>query len=191
MTAVLTRAERKAQTREQLVDAAYRVFTERGFHGATVDLVAAEAGFTKGAVYSNFVSKEDLFFAVYERRVEQALPRIAEGGGRAAVVRTLAGHRKGDGGWMAVFFEFWAHVIRHPELRERFLAIHRRAQQPLVEATRAEMPHVDAERFTLAAFALVSGLGLELLTDPSATAERAGVELLDYAVRGSEDEADR
>ena len=183
--AVLTRAERKAQTREQLVDAAYKVFTERGFHGSSLDLVAAEAGFTKGAVYSNFVSKEDLFFAVYERRVERALPGMAEGGGRAAVLRTLSGHRNGDGGWMAVFFEFWAHVIRHPDLRERFLAIHRRAQEPLVEATRSEMPHLDAERFTLAAFALVSGLGLELLTDPSVPAEQAGVELLDDAVRGS------
>ena len=54
-----------------------RLFREQGFHGTSLDQVAAAAGYTKGAVYSNFASKEDLFLAIFERRVEEALERVA------------------------------------------------------------------------------------------------------------------
>jgi len=63
----LNRGQRKAQTREQLLDAATRVFAERGFEAASLDEVAAAAGYTKGAVYSNFASKTDLVIALIER----------------------------------------------------------------------------------------------------------------------------
>ena len=75
------RQERREQTRSELVGAARSVFLRRGFHAASLDEIAAEAGFTKGAVYSNFAGKEDLFFAVYERRLEARaaeLHRIAD-----------------------------------------------------------------------------------------------------------------
>src|SRR3712207_5988200 len=73
----LTRVEQRERTRADLVDAAERRFTRDGFHATSVDQVAAEAGYTKGAVYSNFASKEDLFFAVYERRAERAIDESA------------------------------------------------------------------------------------------------------------------
>ena len=76
MRTALTREERRTQTRAELLDAAERLFSEQGFHATSVDQVADDAGYTKGAVYSNFVSKEDLFFAVYERRVDRALPHL-------------------------------------------------------------------------------------------------------------------
>jgi AcrR family transcriptional regulator len=66
-----TRSDRQAQTRAELIAAADRRFSVDGFHATTLALVADDAGYTKGAVYSNFSSKEDLFFAVYERRVER------------------------------------------------------------------------------------------------------------------------
>jgi AcrR family transcriptional regulator len=174
----ISRAERKEQTRMALVEAADRVFTREGFHGATLDQVAAEAGFTKGAVYSNFRSKEDLFFGVYERRVARSLAVteqvLAEAGpeGPVEVARqTLARRTNGDDGWLAVFYEFWAHVIRHPELRERFLELHVRGRRPMEQAAAQWLESHgrssdDAEQFTLAVFALVSGIGLEQLTDP-------------------------
>lgn len=62
----LTPERRRQQTREHLLAAAAQVFAERGFHGATLDAVAAAAGFSKGAVYSNFKNKEDLFLALLE-----------------------------------------------------------------------------------------------------------------------------
>ena len=64
----LTRDEKKAVTRQRLLDAAARVIAEKGYRGATVDDIAEDAGLTKGAVYSNFQSKEDLFFALLDSR---------------------------------------------------------------------------------------------------------------------------
>jgi AcrR family transcriptional regulator len=68
-----TREERKAQTRADLLGAARQVFLERGFHGATLDEIAEAAGYTKGAVYSNFEGKDALFLAVLdEHHVQRA-----------------------------------------------------------------------------------------------------------------------
>src|SRR6266545_4652109 len=65
----LSRAERRAQTREELLEAAARVFARKGYAGASVDDIAEEAGFTVGALYSNFEGKQDLFLAALERKV--------------------------------------------------------------------------------------------------------------------------
>src|SRR5262245_38746350 len=74
MAVRLSRLERKSQTRAELLRAARVVFLRRGFHGASVDEIAEEAGYTKGAVYSNFAGKDDLYLAVldahYEERTE-------------------------------------------------------------------------------------------------------------------------
>jgi AcrR family transcriptional regulator len=175
----LTRAEKRENTREGLIAAAEHLFVERGFHATAVDEVALEAGYTKGAVYSNFHSKEDLFFAVYERRVDRMVARIEhvlrETDPAAGIQRfslELAQRRGHDDGWLAVFFEFWAHVVRHPELRERFAGIHARAQEPFVAAferfagqREVETP-VDARGLAVAMYAMQIGLSLERLTQP-------------------------
>jgi AcrR family transcriptional regulator len=62
----LTPDRRRQQTRELLLEAAAKVLSERGYHGASLDEVASVAGFTKGAVYSNFKNKEDLFLALLD-----------------------------------------------------------------------------------------------------------------------------
>src|SRR5476649_1930069 len=67
----LTPERRRAMTRRHLLEAAAIVFARDGFHGATLDDVAATAGFTKGAVYSNFKSKDDLFLALLDDRIER------------------------------------------------------------------------------------------------------------------------
>ncbi|MFL6056050.1 MAG: TetR family transcriptional regulator [Actinoallomurus sp.] len=69
------RQERRAQTRAALLDAAERLWAERGIRGASLDEVAAQAGLTKGAVYSNFASKSDLVLALLERYT-QAEPSL-------------------------------------------------------------------------------------------------------------------
>jgi AcrR family transcriptional regulator len=66
MTTRLTRAERKAQTRAQLCSAADRLFEQQGYAATTLAQIAEEAGLTKGAVYSNFASKEELFLEMLE-----------------------------------------------------------------------------------------------------------------------------
>ena len=172
----LTRDERRAQTREQLIDAAERRFKSDGFHATSVDAVAEEAGYTKGAVYSNFASKEALFFAVYERHVERrvaALDALSEQAPstreeiRAAV---LSADRLQDDGWIAVFFEFWAHVLRHPEHRERFAELHRRGLEPVVRSIEAlagdHSLALPATVLATAQIALGNGLQLERITRP-------------------------
>lgn len=67
-----TRAQRQQETRQSLVDAARVVFARSGYHGAGLDEIAAVAGFSKGAVYSNFSNKADLFLAVMDSNLELA-----------------------------------------------------------------------------------------------------------------------
>src|SRR5712691_9354782 len=77
----LTRAESRRRTRVHLLEAAVEVFARRGFHGASVEEVAEVAGYTKGAVYSNFTSKDELFLAVLEGRMQaqvELLERLSE-----------------------------------------------------------------------------------------------------------------
>jgi AcrR family transcriptional regulator len=203
MAVRLSRAERREQTRQELLRAAEACFVTRGFHATSVDQVAERAGYTKGAVYSIFAAKEDLFFAVYERRVERALTEVVPGLRQAGAEHALdwvatatIERRDRDDGWLAVFFEFWGHVVRHPELRERFAAIHARFLEPLAEAVQqlAEdrglaMPaDLTASQVVLAWNAMEIGLGLERLTQPEAVdgvvARRMGWLLLD-AVLGA------
>ena len=175
----LSRAEKREITRGQLISAAEFLFIERGFHATSVDEIALEAGYTKGAVYSNFGSKEDLFFAVYERRAdrvvaeyERAVREAGPVGGSERLVTQAAQRRGSDDGWLAVFFEFWAHVVRRPELRERFAKIHARVVEPivvsierLVEEREIELP-VEARQYTVAVYVMTLGLSLERLTQP-------------------------
>src|ERR1700724_912969 len=64
----LSRGQKKAETRAALLDTAAMIFGRRGFYGAAVEEIAEEAGCSKGAVYSNFESKEDLFMTLLEER---------------------------------------------------------------------------------------------------------------------------
>ena len=188
-TARLTRAERREQTRDDLIAAADRRFVQGGFHATSLDQIAADAGYTKGAVYSNFASKEDLFFAVYERRAAVAEAQMAElfandpAAGLDRISADTSARRDREDGWLAVFFEFWAHVIRHPELRGRFAAIHRRLQLPVAGA----LERVAAERgialpdaalpLAVASGAMQIGLALERLTQPEVVDEALGVRM--------------
>ena len=72
MSRVRTRPTRD-DTREKLFEAAARVFEERGIGAASIETIAAAAGFTRGAFYSNFASKDDLIVAMLEDHVERSL----------------------------------------------------------------------------------------------------------------------
>jgi AcrR family transcriptional regulator len=178
-----TRAERQERTRVELLAAAERLFTSRGFHTTSLDAVADAAGYTKGAVYSNWSGKEDLFFAVYEQRVERFLPRLrralAESAdAREGLLAVLATQRSAQDQepesdhWLAVFLEFWTHVLRHPEHRARFAAVHMRFVDEVavgLERCLAETgaaPPFDVRRLSVAVSTMATGMGLERLTQP-------------------------
>src|ERR1700691_6279572 len=85
MSPRLTRTEQTERNRALLLAAAREVFLERGYHCASVDQIADQAGFSTGVVYSQFDGKADLFLTLLEARIEQ---RAA---GNARAVETLAG----------------------------------------------------------------------------------------------------
>jgi AcrR family transcriptional regulator len=121
----LTQAERKQRTRGELVSTARTVFLERGFHGASLDEIAERAGYSKGAVYSNFASKDDLFLAVLDRQFEQrvrVLTDVALDENRLedsyrAVARSIVAADRAEPRWTPLLLEFWAHASRRDSLR--------------------------------------------------------------------------
>lgn len=127
-----TQAQRREETREQLLAAASRVFAERGFHAASLDAIAEEAGFSRGAVYYNFADKEQLFLELLDRRCAERARDLREvftgdGGdlertGRQAQVasRQAFDAMSGDPEWRALYLEFLAHAARDPAFREAF-----------------------------------------------------------------------
>jgi AcrR family transcriptional regulator len=134
----LSRAERKEQTRAELVATAREVFLERGFHGASLDEIAEAAGYSKGAVYSNFTSKDELFLAVLDAHFDSRARVLADvlldekelEASVRAVARSMLAADEAEPGWTPLLLEFQAHASRRPalsaevaELRERFFAI--------------------------------------------------------------------
>jgi AcrR family transcriptional regulator len=174
----LSRTERKAQTRDELVVAARSVFLERGYHAATLEAVAAEAGYSTGAVYSTFAGKADLFLAVLDdhlgeraRQMEEATAGAASLAEHAELLARQFATRR-DPGWRALVIEFWAHAARDPELREAFAARHDVLKNAIAQTLTATLERT-GERLTLdagdiasAAAALANGLTLERLAHP-------------------------
>ena len=177
----MTRAESKLHTRAAILAAAREVFARDGFHGATLERVADQAGFTKGAVYSAFDSKADLFLAVYEARVAERAARLESLAPRtfADAVGAASGEwrqiMRSQRGWSAALTEFWVHASRDAALRKRFAAAHRswrRTVGATIEAAAAaggtQLP-MTGERIATAILALGNGLALEgLLGDDQA-----------------------
>ena len=96
-TARMTREQSKALTRERLLDAARNVFARSGFHGASVEEIASEAGFSTGALYSNFDGKEELFLALMEREIDEHAREIAEAVGARTSIAERAPAARGSG----------------------------------------------------------------------------------------------
>jgi AcrR family transcriptional regulator len=128
-----TQAERRDETRDQLIAAAARVFSRRGFHGTSLEAIAEEAGYSRGAVYYNFADKEELFLELLDRRcaeraqdLREAFADVDEGdveatSRQAQVAAQLSlDAMTGDPEWRALYLEFLAHAARDPAFRRRF-----------------------------------------------------------------------
>ena len=178
----LTRRSRptRAQTRARVLQAAGQVFAEQGYERSSLDDVAAAAGLTKGAIYSSFSGKEELFYALMEERISERLALVAEVIDRQGVISDTvreigAGlaelvHSQAD--WHLLFIEFWARAVRDPALREEF-ARHRRAARELIadalehqaKLVGSDLP-APADQLAIAVLALSNGIAIEQLADP-------------------------
>lgn len=74
----LTQEQRKQETRQMLIESAIEIFAQLGFHGSSVDKIAEHAGFSKGAVYAHFKSKEELFLAILEQQMQLQVDNIQQ-----------------------------------------------------------------------------------------------------------------
>ncbi|HYI98556.1 MAG TPA: TetR/AcrR family transcriptional regulator [Thermoleophilaceae bacterium] len=179
----LTRAEQQAKTRAALIDAARRVFLERGLAGASVQAIAAEAGFTRGAFYSNFSSKEELFVELireqgYRKYAQLAMdsfdpahrPTAREVGERLATIQGDPDVR-----WaFQLWFELIAQAGRDEDLRElaaSFWSGNRSLAAAAIGQFYAEAdkpPPAAPERLASALIALDIGLAIQHYVDPEA-----------------------
>ena len=133
MATRVSRADRKARTRDDLLAAARLVFLRRGFRAASLDELADEAGYTKGAVYSNFRGKDDLFLALLDehytqrtlahRAVMQELEFDDPEETRRAIARVMLEAYEREPAWWTLVADFSTHASRDPELSARLRAL--------------------------------------------------------------------
>ena len=175
----ITRKESHAQTRERLVETAHRLFLADGYNATSLDKVAAEAGFSKGAVYSNFATKHELGLAVLDvLHLERAMSLAGAVMGaesvddRLAAFATWADENIGDVGWTALEVEF-ATSNRHVAGVNAALAARRReltaAIADLIDQQAADLGIVlpiAADEAAVQLLSLGIGLGVQRAFDP-------------------------
>jgi AcrR family transcriptional regulator len=181
----LSRSEQAGRNRVLVLDAARRVFLARGYHGATLEQIADEAGFSKGVVYSQFTSKADLFLALLEARIaeraaENARAAGALAGGLPAFLDHLARGDQATPGWLLLVIEFRVHAARDPELSGRYAAVHARTVEALAQALESlgapdggrEEAMIAPRRLAELMLALSTGATLEQAARPDALGGR-------------------
>src|SRR3954470_14190883 len=181
----LTREEKKAQTRERLLDAASTVFARKGFAATSIDEIAEAAGVTKGAVYSNFESKEDLVRTVLDERLEQRFRDIADdvpNKGSLAEDAVRASEQFGtvleeERDAVLLGLEFAIHAVRNPDFRDDFIAYHRNAQGDIAKIVEDRLTaggdklRVSARQVASLFNAITNGVALERLMDPGSVSD--------------------
>ena len=181
----LTRKERQAQTRERLLAAAERVFLRRGLLGSSVEEISAEAGFTRGAFYSNFESKDQLFVELLQDRVysryRQALEEHPAAGAtprerlRRGIEKARDMQDDEQGRWL---FRLWLECLTQAARDEEFRKLaagfwsgNRAAMAAQGTAEYEELgrePPLPPEQLATAMIALDIGLAVQHLVDPDA-----------------------
>ena len=170
MTGPLTQAQRTARTRAELLRVAQQRFFRDGYHGTSLDDVARDAGYTKGAVYATFKSKAGLFLALCEVVFEERLEQVRAMAGPDPAERLDALARQPvdprNEAWLLLCIEFWVHSARQPEQLAAFGEIYRRLRESLAELAPENPGPLGAERWAIVTLALSNGLALERLIDP-------------------------
>jgi AcrR family transcriptional regulator len=172
---------RRSNTRARLLEGALEVFAERGFHGASVEDICERAGFTRGAFYSNFGSKDELVLALFQattdrllEQIEALLPELANQPGTLldAVLGLLDETAPDQRQWHLISTEFTLHALRDPDAAKalnRQRAMFRDSLTKLVEqicATSGLALSVPAEQFVRMVIALHEGARSQTLLEP-------------------------
>src|SRR5215472_2564287 len=167
----LTRRQSQERTRQRLLDIAVEVFMEKGFARASVEEIAERAGYSKGAVYSNFASKEDLALAVLDRRNEQQLAVLSElipARGADPTFWLDQGETGSQGPWDLLLMELWVRALYDEELRQRLAQQLKRVREGAASILSGSVPPTDRQRDTVTlTIALANGLAIQYAVDPN------------------------
>ena len=197
-----SQAEKRDETQHRILRAARTVFGRRGYHGATIDEIGREADLSTGAIYYNFDSKETLFLALLEERIEQRIAHMraglaAEGTDPAASTsveleaRDMTASLRENVEWRLLFLEFVLHAARNPRFRKQFNSLRGRMREALAEqierrfAAAGTKPTLPAEQLALAISGLVNGLGMEEIAEPGAVPDALLETVLDRLLPGA------
>ena len=202
----LTPERRRDMTRRHLLDAAAVVFARSGFHGSTIDEIAQTAGFTKGAVYSNFTSKDDLFLALLDDRIDRQFAIVIEvldsipheQAEQAPRMRDLlqSGAVFSDEAWETLSLEFLLYARRNPEAATKLAARAEREREfvrQLMENEYAAVgatPRYPVRELAVISLAIFAGLSNFRMVNPGSVTETTIDTVLDllYDVMGVPDE---
>ncbi|WP_165827826.1 TetR/AcrR family transcriptional regulator [Mycobacterium colombiense] len=170
----LTRAEQRALTRQRLIDAAGRVFSRVGFEAAPIDVIAEEAGFSRGAFYSNFESKDQVFVELLRHHLDaeidtlsRALDRIEHATDLAPAIEHRYQVLGDDGSWCLLSTEFQLYAMRGGVKAAEFAAIYESYRQRLGRLIAAHFDRLGIEseltpyEFGVSQIALSHGLALQ------------------------------
>ncbi|MEU5537539.1 helix-turn-helix domain-containing protein [Streptomyces sp. NPDC020362] len=195
----MSRAEAKARTRELLLDAAARVFARKGFVGASVEEIAEAAGFSIGALYSNFGSKEALFLELLSHRqtdriaeAAQALERHPAGSTEIAAElgALLVDVADKDIDFAPLQAEFWLYAVRNPHVLDAMAANLRDPREALERVISASLAQhgapaeVCAEAVATVVAALFLGLVRQRRIDPASVPEELFGQALKWLFTG-------
>lgn len=145
MTETPARSARREATRQRILDAAVSAFADRGFYGTSVEDICERAGFTRGAFYSNFSSRDDLFLELYRRHGEELTAYVEEVAARSdlspadlllAVIDGWESRSTQRQRWHLLQSEFALHALRDPEAGRGYAATQAAVRSRLGEAIR-------------------------------------------------------
>lgn len=167
--------------RDELLSAALRVFARRGYREASVDEIAAEAGYSKGALYWHFSGKQDLLLALVDERIDAPTREIVALLASAPPDRDMSlegtrefARRLGEEREAVLLErEYWSLAIRDPELRARYAERQDELRSALADGLEARMRHLGTPDLPMPAahvarivMGIIGGLTVDELIEP-------------------------
>jgi AcrR family transcriptional regulator len=194
----LRRQEQRQQTRAQVLDAAERVFAREGYQGASIAAIAAEAGYSHGAIYSNFNGKEDLFLVLVEERIDARLARVYQAADEALsrgaepleAARRFVAMLQQEREAYLLLVDFWNQAVRDPTAAAKFAERHARLRaligriaEGITRDQGLELA-LPRDQVATALIALANGFTIEHFADPSAAPDELFAHAIAAALRG-------
>jgi len=199
----LRRDERRELTRAQLLDAAERVFAREGLRGASIEAIAEEAGYSHGAIYSNFKGKEDLFLVLVEERIDARLAQVYEaadeemsrGSEPLEAARRFVSMLQHERDAVLLLVDFWNQAVRDPTAAAKFAERHARMRiliGRIVEGVARDAGlelALPRDQVASALIALTNGFAIERLADPGAAPDELFAHAIAAMFRGFSSQA--